>query len=244
MNNSTTGWISIHRKISSNPIWTAEPFTRGQAWVDLLILANHKPGYIYVRGNKIDIKRGQVGWSIQNLAKRWRWSVGKTNRYLNDLKNETQIDMQKNSISSVITIIKYDEYQKNETQTDMQTGSQIDMQIDMQTEHRQLTNNNVNNVNKERAEFFSFFLSDYGKQKTDIVYTNTDFNTRKSIMWKMFEPLGYTKDQCKRYYERVHDRNWTNKDGDPYTVKMLVDEVIYYHKKGWLVKEGEHDTTE
>jgi hypothetical protein len=107
-----------------------------------------------------------------------------------------------------------------------------------------LKESKVKKSSKERDHFFSFFLSDYGKSPTGIVYTNTDFNTRKSFMWKMFEPLGYTKDQCKRYYERVHDRNWTNKDGDPYTVKMLVDEVLYYHKKGWLVKEGEHDTTE
>jgi hypothetical protein len=76
------------------------------------------------------------------------------------------------------------------------------------------------------------------------VYANTDFNKRKSIMWKLFEPLGYTKDQCKAYYERVHYRNWTNKDGDPYTVERLVKEVLYYHKRGWLTKEGDDDTTE
>jgi hypothetical protein len=102
----------------------------------------------------------------------------------------------------------------------------------------------INKVIKEEAQFFSFFLSDYEKNPTDVVYPNTSFDNRKQMMWKMFEPLGYTKEQCKAYYERVHDRNWTNKDGDPYTVQMLVKEVLYYHKRGWLSKEGEHDTTE
>ena len=105
-------------------------------------------------------------------------------------------------------------------------------------------NKESNKVIKKEADFFSFFLSDYGKSPKDIVYANTDFNKRKSIMWKLFEPLGYTKDQCKAYYERVHDRNWTNKDGDPYTVERLVKEVLYYHKRGWLTKEGDDDTTE
>jgi hypothetical protein len=238
MNDS--GWISIHRKISSNPIWTAEPFTRGQAWIDLLIIANHKPGYIYVRGNKIDIKRGQVGWSINKLSKRWRWSIGKVNRYLNDLQIEQQIDIQKNGVSSIISILKYNEYQNNEKQTDIQT----DIQTGSQTKHRQVANNNDNNNNKKRrAEFFSFFLSDLAKKPEDIFYTETDFNKRKIAMWKMFEPLGYTIEQCKTYYECLYDRSWTNKDGDPYTVKMLVDEVLYYHKRGWL-KTGADDESD
>jgi hypothetical protein len=95
----------------------------------------------------------------------------------------------------------------------------------------------------KRAEFFSFFLSDLAKKPEDIFYSGTDFNKRKIAMWKMFEPLGYTIDQCKAYYERLHDRSWTNKDGDPYTVKMLVDEVLYYHKRGWL-KTGADDESD
>jgi len=97
--------------------------------------------------------------------------------------------------------------------------------------------------NKRRAEFFSFFLLDLAKKPEDIFYTGTDFNKRKIAMWKMFEPLGYTIEQCKAYYERLHDRSWTNKDGDPYTVKMLVDEVLYYHKRGWL-KTGADDESD
>jgi len=93
---------------------------------------------------------------------------------------------------------------------------------------------NTSKQKDKRQEFFSFFLSDLSKKPEDIFYTGTDFNKRKIAMWKMFEPLGYTIEQCKTYYERLHDRSWTNKDGDPYTVKMLVDEVLYYHKRGWL----------
>jgi len=93
---------------------------------------------------------------------------------------------------------------------------------------------NTSKQKDKRQEFFSFFLSDLAKKPEDIFYTGTDFNKRKIAMWKMFEPLGYTIEQCKTYYERLHDRSWTNKDGDPYTVKMLVDEVLYYHKRGWL----------
>lgn len=102
---------------------------------------------------------------------------------------------------------------------------------------------NTSKQKDKRAEFFSFFISDLSKKPEDIFYSGTDFNKRKIMMWKLFEPLGYTIDQCKAYYERLHDRSWTNKDGDPYTVKMLVDEVLYYHKRGWL-KTGADDESD
>ncbi|MCP4760771.1 MAG: hypothetical protein GY870_03250, partial [archaeon] len=48
------GWVKIHRQICENPLWTAEKFSKGQAWTDLFLLANHKKGFIMVRGIKID----------------------------------------------------------------------------------------------------------------------------------------------------------------------------------------------
>jgi hypothetical protein len=71
------GYIKLFRKMQDNKLWLSEPFTRSQAWIDLILLANHRPGVIRVRGNRVDVKRGQVGWSQVALAKRWKWSRGK-----------------------------------------------------------------------------------------------------------------------------------------------------------------------
>jgi len=35
------GWIRLYRKMQDNPLWTSEPFTRGQAWIDLLMIAGY-----------------------------------------------------------------------------------------------------------------------------------------------------------------------------------------------------------
>jgi len=82
------GWISIHRKIQDNPLWGAEPFTKGQAWVDLIILANHKDSFLLIRGIRVDLKRGQVGWSEPRLAKKWQWSRTKVRGFLKMLEKE------------------------------------------------------------------------------------------------------------------------------------------------------------
>ena len=69
--NTNTGWVMIHRQLGDNPLWLSEPFTRGQAWVDLIMLANHKPTMIFKRGIQVNIQRGEVAWAEQKLAKRW-----------------------------------------------------------------------------------------------------------------------------------------------------------------------------
>lgn len=127
---SNNGWIRLHRKIMGTPEWLAEPFTRGQAWVDLLLLANHAPGYIRRRGILIEVERGQVGHSEEALAARWSWSRGKVRRFLSELTRLCRISrkisektVQKNtSVSSLIYIVNYDRYQVDSTENGTEDG--------------------------------------------------------------------------------------------------------------------------
>lgn len=109
-----SGWIKLHRKIFNNPLYFSEPFTRSSAWIDLILLANHKENYIIKRGIKVILKRGQIGYSIDKLASRWTWSRGKVERFLKMLEIENQIERQNNNVTSLISIINYDDYQANE----------------------------------------------------------------------------------------------------------------------------------
>lgn len=139
-----TGWIKIHRKIEENDLWLKEPFSKAQAWIDLILLANHKPGTLTVRGNIISIERGQVGWAKESLAKRWKWSRNKVLRFLEYLEGQNQIiqvqkliqelngstlsktKQQKSRILGLITIINYEEYQKIDTTNDTTERQQKD----------------------------------------------------------------------------------------------------------------------
>jgi hypothetical protein len=109
------GWVKLHRQMFSNSLWLAEPFTKAQAWVDLFANANYEDSEFFVRGNKVKIKRGQIGWSEITMAKRWGWSRMKVRRYLKQLESDTQVIQQKiHKITTILTIINYDKYQ-NET---------------------------------------------------------------------------------------------------------------------------------
>lgn len=136
------GWIKLHRKLQENDLWLSEPFSRGQAWVDLLLLCNHKPSFIRARGIKVSIDRGQCGWSQVKLAERWKWSRGKVIRFLDELETVQQIVQEKNNVTSLITIVNYCDYQSDDTADDTANGQQIEQQ----TDSKRYTNKNDKNV--------------------------------------------------------------------------------------------------
>ena len=111
------GYILLHRQIRNNKIWEEKPFSKGQAWIDLMMLASHNGKTIWKRGIEIELKRGQVGVSIKGLADVWGWSRSKVTRFLKYLENEHQIEHQIDNITTIITINNYNKYQDANTKT-------------------------------------------------------------------------------------------------------------------------------
>ena len=141
---SDFGWFKFHRKFLYDDVWLKEPFTKGQAWIDMVGLSNHKDGFIELRGLTIAVKRGKLGYSELSLSIRWKWSRNKVRRFLKELKTEQQIEQQIYLNTSIITILNYDYYQGNDT-TD-------------ETTERQQKDTNKNNKN-EKKEYTSDFLA-------------------------------------------------------------------------------------
>ena len=108
-------WILLYRKITDNRLWKEKPFDKSHAWIDLLILANYAPSSFWVRGCEIKVERGQLAWSIERLSDRWGWDRKKVMRFLDGLESVQQIGQQKNNVTTLITIINYDQYQVNGT---------------------------------------------------------------------------------------------------------------------------------
>ena len=117
------GWIKLHRSILENPFWGCEPFARGQAWIDLLLLANYERSFFFKRNVKVEVVRGQVARSEVELADRWKWSRTKVRKFLNDLEKEQQIIQHKTNVTQLITIVNYEKYQQKEQQGIQQKDS-------------------------------------------------------------------------------------------------------------------------
>ncbi len=105
--------VVIDESLFEDKHYFAEPFTKTMAWIDLLLLANHEDEYIVKRGIKILVKRGTVEYDLDSLAKRWRWSRGKVERYLTGRQTSNQTSNQKSNVTTLISIVNYEGYLEN-----------------------------------------------------------------------------------------------------------------------------------
>jgi hypothetical protein len=174
------GWFKLYRRLTESDFWTSEPFTKPQAWVDLIALANHNPGSVWIRGVEINVKRGQTARSELTLASRWKWSRKKVRNFLKWLEKEQQIEQQKSNITSLISIINYNHYQTEGTTNGTAEGTTEEHQKNT----KGYTNKNKKNEKKyKRAisvlDFFSPVINGWNKSK--LVQTIDGFiSTRKT----------------------------------------------------------------
>ena len=105
------GYIKLHRQIMENEFYFAEKFTKAQAWIDLLLLANHKAKSVFIRGIEISLKSGDLCYSQVTLAKKWKWSDKTVKKYLEFLKSRKMIDFRGGRITTVISIMNWSKYQ-------------------------------------------------------------------------------------------------------------------------------------
>lgn len=88
MSENGWGWISIHRKIFDNWLWEEKPFSKGQAWIDLLLMANSSDRKFLLGNELIEVERGSKITSLRKLSERWGWSVKKVNNFLKLLESD------------------------------------------------------------------------------------------------------------------------------------------------------------
>lgn len=106
------GWISVHRQIWSH--WVAPHgriFTDMEVWLYLLTEAQFKDSMWPCNGHLVKIKRGQLVSSIRKLAAIFNMSSDKLYRLLKRMENDGMIERKANTHYTIITIVKYEDYQ-------------------------------------------------------------------------------------------------------------------------------------
>lgn len=112
MNN--LGWISLDRKIIDNWVWKDKPFSTGQAWVDMLLRANHKENQIMFEGKVITVQRGSFVTSILKLSDAYGWDRRKFTKFFDALESQKMVTTNRTTHGTTVTIVNYDVYQIQE----------------------------------------------------------------------------------------------------------------------------------
>jgi hypothetical protein len=230
------GWIKLHRTLTENPLWKDEKFSRGQAWVDLLLNTNHAHGYFRTaNGRRVDVGRGQCGMSQLTMSKRWQWSRGKVKRFLSELEKDQNIIQQTVQQNSLLTICNYSKYQTSEigastihgtiseTVSEQQTVNKRDSKRD--TNKNEENDNNGKNEKKLPVEvdnpLFNTFWKIYpGPRKRDKPKAKTLFNKESKATQELI--VNHIK------HRSLNDPQWLKNSGD-----FIPGPVPFLNQHGW-----------
>ncbi|WP_051289636.1 hypothetical protein [Paenibacillus massiliensis] len=111
------GWIKLHRKIQDHWIYQEKrKFSRYEAWLDMIMMANHK-GNRFLHGNElIDVERGQFVTSEIKLMDRWDWGKNKIRLFFDLLEKDGMITRKADRKRTTITICNYGLYHDSDTE--------------------------------------------------------------------------------------------------------------------------------
>ena len=105
------GYVSIHREIMDHWLWQDKPFSKGQAWIDLILLAKYKQEKFPYKDGIAEGQRGTVYRSISWLAERWGWGRDKTRRFLELLQDDGMVTIRATTHQTTITLVNYEKFQ-------------------------------------------------------------------------------------------------------------------------------------
>lgn len=152
-----TGWISIDRSIQNHWLFKEKrTFSKFEAWIYLLMEANHSKAKVPIGNQIVTVERGQRLTSILTFSDLFNWSRFKVKTFLDLLESDGMLEVKTTSKYTLITIVNYDFYQseqgRNQHQNDIKpTSKQHQSNINPTSkQHQTNTNNNDNKDNNEK----------------------------------------------------------------------------------------------
>ena len=186
------GWIKVHRKILDNPVISKDADYLS-VWIYLLLNATHKEIPVIFKGKKILLIPGQLITGRKSISDDLSISESKIYRILNDFKSEQQIKQQTSNKNSLITILKWNEYQNNEQQNEQQmnnkrTTNEQPVNTNKNVRMKEyINNNNINNFingneNFEKNEEAELLR----KEMNDKVLKVQKFFRKRGVNWDVY----------------------------------------------------------
>lgn len=141
-----SGWIKVHRQLESHWIWQKPEYLKW--WIDILMQANIEPKKVLIKGQLIEVNRGEVIYSYETWANRWKINKSKVLRFLKMLEKDSMIVLKSETVTTRLSICKYDTYQgeRNDIETQVKrTRNASETQVKPTKEVKELNKE----INKE-----------------------------------------------------------------------------------------------
>lgn len=242
-NDGVDGWICLHRKICENWIWSKKPFSEGQAFVDLLLMANYKEKKFRFGDEVVKADSGTIVTSKIKLSERWGWSKTKVTSFLKALESDDMITVISDHRKTTVSIVNFRAYQdfgaeknplKSYSETteipvkDLSEATEKPLENHLETTDRPLkdTNNKDNKDNKGNKVNNSPSppKADDGFDRFWQAYPRNEKKQDALKAWKKLKPNKELVDRILDALEKFKKTSkWLKDNGDyiPYPVTWL-----------------------
>jgi hypothetical protein len=167
------GYLNIDRRLFNHFLWRERrSFSRFEAWLDLVQLVSfNEKNDTMINGVKVEWGRGQYPVSYSFLSDRWVWSTNRVRGYMRLLKNNKQIDTKSTSVTTILTLCNYEQY-NNTSQAEGQAKGQAEGISRGQAEGKRKAGIKLRELRevKETIVFNEFYDAEIIKSKQDQNY--------------------------------------------------------------------------
>lgn len=230
------GYIKIARKLFDSEIWTAEPFTMGQAWVDLIAMANYATKDHFYRGAMQRVNRGQIATSETKLSARWKWGRRKVNTFLKNLEKAEMCTVNRTTRGTMITIENYAVYQDSAQQNAQQKNNS--RTANAQQTHTKEESKKVNKENPPKGGPMAPPTA--GEVAAYCEASGLQVDAQRFVDY--YEAVGWTiaGEQIKSWQALCRRWNGTEDYGKPKAASQTFDNRMAKARR--LLEEGLYDT--
>ena len=208
------GWMPIYRRLQDHWLWQDKPFAKGQAWLDLLLLASHNDNDFLFGNQVIKNEVGSFITSELKLMERWGWSKTKVRAFLKLLQDEQMIVKKSDNKKTTISIVNYSVYADCEIAKELQKDNKkTSKELQKDTINNDNNYNNENNKEKSNKKesrhkygmYENVLLSD-----ADLEKLKNEFPDWEQRIERLSEYIASTGKTYKNHLATI--RVWARKD--------------------------------
>lgn len=234
-----SGWIKIHRDMMNH--WCASDPNFLAVWVRLLFDANYEDKKNLINGTVVNIKRGQVLFGLPSFSKRSGVTVAKLRRIISVLIEKEMISRQTTNKYSIISITKYDMYQKD----DRQKTNRKQTENKQNTTSKEDNNIRIKEIDTLFDEFWKVYPSNKSKHASKLKYELaikhiSPEDLLQCVIKYADEKSGEDVKYIKHASTWLYQKEYLDYEPEDNNIKMWEYKLEEFKKGKWLEDWGDY----